>query len=274
MIEYLNKHLIFYVNTNFFVALAVLCLHLSSEILLGNSNYEVSIFIFFATILTYNFQRLVIIQKGIDNKKSSWIKKNKKTIYFISIFSLIITFILFLNFKLTTQIAIIVCGIISVLYPLYFRSIPYLKIFIISIVWTFVSTTLLVIENDVYIDQNIYYLHISRFCFVFAITIPFDIRDIAIDFKNIKTIPIIFGEKISRYIGVIFIFIHQSIMLKLYLLDFISYKIFYATIVLSFFTIILIIQSSSKRKDIYFSFGVESASILMYIIFFCSFCIL
>ena len=273
MIKYLKKHLLFCINTNFFVALGVLCLHLSSEILLNNSNSRISIFIFFATILTYNFQRIIIIQNGIDNKKRSWIKKNKKTIYFTAISSLAISLILFLNFKLPTQIAIIVCSIISILYPIYLRSVPYLKIFIISIVWTFVSTTLLVIENEVYIDQNIYYLHISRFCFVFAITIPFDIRDIAIDFKNINTIPIRFGEKISRYIGVIFIFINQLIMLKLYLLDFITHQIFYATIALSFITTILIMQSSSKRKDIYFSFGVESASILMYIILFFSFCI-
>jgi len=273
LIKYLHKHLLFYINTNFFVALAVLCLHLSSEILLKNSNSKISIFIFFATILTYNFQRIVIIQKGIDNKKSLWIKKNKKIIYFTVIFSFAITVYLFLNFKLPTQIVIVVCGVFSLLYPLFLRSVPYLKIFIISIIWTFVSTTLLVIENEVYIDQNIYCLHISRFCFVFAITIPFDIRDIKIDFKNIKTIPIRFGEKISRYIGVLLIFIHQFIMLKLYLLHFISNQIFYATIVLSFFTIILIMQSSSKRNDIYFSFGVESASILMYIILFFSFCI-
>ena len=273
MIKYLKKHLLFYINTNFFVALAVLCLHLSTEILLNNSNCRISIFIFFATVLTYNFQRIVIIQKGINNKKSSWIKKNKKTIYFTVIFSLAITFILFLNFKLPTQIVITVCCIISILYPLFLRSVPYLKIFIISIIWTLVSTTLLVFENEVHIDQNIYYLHFSRFCFVFAITIPFDIRDIAIDFKNIKTIPIRFGEKISRYIAVMFIFINQLIMLKLNILDFITHQIFYATIVLSFFTVILILQSRSKRKDIYFSFGVESASILMYIILFFSFCI-
>ena len=164
-------------------------------------------------------------------------KKKIKKQFILQLYLLLqFHFILFLNFKLPTQIAIIVCCIISILYPIYLRSIPYLKIFIISIVWTFVSTTLLVIENDVHIDQNIYYLHISRFCFVFAITIPFDIRDIAIDFKNIKTIPIRFGEKISRYIGVIFMFINQLIMLKLYLLDFITHQIFYATIALSFFT--------------------------------------
>ena len=273
MIEYLNKYLIFYINTNFFVALAVLCLHLSSEILVGSNNYEVSIFIFFATILTYNFQRLVIIQKGIDNKKSSWIRKNKKTIYFLSILSLIITFFLFLNFKHQTQIVIIFCGIISFLYPFLLRSIPYLKIFIISIVWTLISLTLLVIENELFIDHNIYYLHMSRFCFVFAITIPFDIRDILIDFKNIKTIPVIFGEKRSKYISVIFLFLHQLILLKLYLLKFISDEMFYGTIILLCFTTVLIMQSKSNRKDIYFSFGVESTSVLMYIILFFSSCI-
>tara|TARA_B100001564_G_C20660539_1_gene681302 strand:+ start:1059 stop:1883 length:825 start_codon:yes stop_codon:yes gene_type:complete len=273
LIEYLNKHLIFYINTNFFVALAVLCLHLSSEILLGNSNYKVSMFIFFATILTYNFQRLVIIQKGIDNKKRTWIKKNKKTIYFLSILSLVITFFLFLNFKHQTQIVIIFCGIISFLYPFLLRSIPYLKIFIISIVWTLISLTLLVIENELFIDQNIYHLHMSRFCFVFAITIPFDIRDILIDFKNIKTIPVIFGEKRSKYISVIFLFFNQLILLKLYLLQFISNEMFYAMVILFFFTAILIMQSRSNRKDIYFSFGVESTSVLMYIILFFSSCI-
>lgn len=273
MIEYLNKQLIFYINTNFFVALAVLCLHLSSEILLANSNYEVSIFIFFASILAYNFQRLVIIQKGIDNKKSSWIIKNKKIIYFLSILSFVITFFLFLNFKHQTQIVIIFCGIISFLYPFLLRSIPYLKIFIISIVWTLISITLLVIENGLFIDQNIYYLHISRFCFVFAITIPFDIRDILIDFKNIKTIPIVFGEKRSKYISVIFLFFNQLILLKLYLLKFISNEMFYAMVILFFFTTILVMQSSSNRKDIYFSFGVESTSVLMYIILFFSSCI-
>ena len=104
---------------------------------------------------------------------------------------------------------------------------------------------------------KIYIIYIFRFCFVFAITIPFDIRDIAIDFKNIKTIPIRFGEKISRYIGVLYVY--QSInYVETIFIDFITFQIFYATIVLSFFTIILIIQSSSKRDDIYFSFGVES----------------
>tara|TARA_B100001093_G_scaffold520499_2_gene616900 strand:- start:7861 stop:8685 length:825 start_codon:yes stop_codon:yes gene_type:complete len=271
--EYLNKHLIFYINTNFFVALAVLCLHLSSEILLGNSNYEVSIFIFFATILTYNFQRLVIIQKGIENKKSSWIKENKKIIYLLSILSFVITFFLFLNFKPQTQIVIIFCGIISFLYPFLLRSIPYLKIFIISIVWTLISLTLLVIENELFIDQNICYLHMSRFCFVFAITIPFDIRDILIDFKNIKTIPVIFGEKRSKYISVIFLFLNQLIFLKLYLLKFISNEMFHGMVILFCFTTVLIMQSRSNRKDIYFSFVVESTSVLMYIILFFSSCI-
>ena len=81
LIKYFNKHLFFCINTNFFVALAVLCLHLSSQILLNSSNSNISIFIFFATILTYNFQRIIIIKNGIDNKKRLWIKKNKKTIY-------------------------------------------------------------------------------------------------------------------------------------------------------------------------------------------------
>ena len=95
---------------------------------------------------------------------------------------------------------------------------------------------------------KIYIIYIFQDFVLFLRYYSFDIRDIAIDFKNIKTIPIRFGEKISRYICVIFIFINQFIMLKLYLLDFISYQIFYATIALSFITTILIMQSSSKER--------------------------
>ena len=44
-------------------------------------------------------------------------------------------------------------------------------------------------------------MFVHRLCFVFAITIPFDIRDLKYDSLQLKTIPTIFGEEKARYIA-------------------------------------------------------------------------
>ena len=65
----------------------------------------------------------------------------------------------------------------------------------------------LVIENNITISQNIFLHLISRFLFVFAITIPFDIRDLEYDAGKLRTIPLFFGEKKSKFLAVFLILI-------------------------------------------------------------------
>ena len=87
---------LFLINSNIFVSFCVLSLALSSEFLLITSEIsfpsKVSQFVFFATIFTYNFQRIVRLRKSEKHSRKDWIKKNKSTHRDISIAHVFVLF--------------------------------------------------------------------------------------------------------------------------------------------------------------------------------------
>ena len=115
------------------------------------------------------------------------------------------------------------------------------------------------------ISQNLI-LHLSaRFLFVFAITIPFDIRDLKFDDKKMKTIPIVFGEGKAKLIGVMALFFAELIAIVQMFYFEMEFHNLIALICIFFLSAILMIKSSQDKTAMYFSFWVESLSILSYI---------
>ena len=126
---------------------------------------------------------------------------------------------------------------------------------------------LLVLENNIPISQNIVLHLLSRFLFVFAITIPFDIRDLKYDAQNIQTIPLFFGILKARLIALFSLFICVVISVFQYLENTLISSNLLALILLYFVASIFIVKSDEKRGEMYFSFWVESLSILCYLFF-------
>ncbi len=255
----------FLVFSNIWVAFCVLGLTVSSEVLLGIANFKISQFVFFASLFTYNFQRIVRINKGQQHKRKDWTYKNKNLIYLLMTIGSVMSFYWFIDFNINTQIAIVISGVLSILYPFGIRKVPFSKIFVISLVWTISTMLLLVLENKIEISQNIILHLLSRFLFVFAITIPFDIRDVKYDQNNLKTIPIVFGVKKSVIISLVSLLISEVIFVYLNIKHSLSLTIFIGIIPTYIFSIYLIINSSNKESDFYFSFWVESLSIIFYL---------
>ena len=85
----LHHFFLFLINSNIFVSFCVLSLAISSEFLVVKSRIlfpsEVSLFVFFATIFTYNFQRIVRISKSQKHNRKDWTQKNKILIYLVII---------------------------------------------------------------------------------------------------------------------------------------------------------------------------------------------
>ena len=265
MIKQFSNILNWIILSNFFVAFCVLSLTISSEVLFGTVNLRISQFVFFATLLTYNFQRIVKLKQRKKQLKTDWQAKNKISTYFIMVISAIIILYYFYYFKTSTQIAIIFSGILSLLYSFRIRNIPFAKIFVIALVWTISTMLLLVLENNMLINQNLI-LHLSaRFLFVFAISIPFDIRDLRFDDKKMKTIPIVFGERKAKLIGVMALFFCDLIAIVQILYFDMEFHNLIALICIFFLAAILIIKSSQCKTAIYFSFWVESLSIYFYL---------
>lgn len=255
----------FLVYSNIFVAFCVLALALSSEVLLGTVNYKISQFVFFTTLFTYNFQRFIRIKKGGNHLVKSWLTKNKIVVYILMICSGLMSLYFFLQFQITTQLMISFIGGLSLLYPFGLRKIPFSKIFIISIVWAISTLLLLALENNIVLSNDIVLHLVSRFLFVFAITIPFDIRDFSYDIEKIKTIPIFFGVKKAKIIAVFSLIICSVFSIFQYTKNALNFENLLALILLYFVSSFLIVKSDRNKGEFYFSFWVESLSILCYL---------
>ena len=79
------------------------------------------------------------------------------------------------------------------------RDFNYIKIFLIAIAWSWITVLLTAQELHLSSQVSVYLMFIERALFVFAITIPFDIRDLAIDkFNKVKTIPAVWGVRPAK----------------------------------------------------------------------------
>jgi 4-hydroxybenzoate polyprenyltransferase len=255
----------FLVFSNIWVAFCVLALAMSSELLLETANHQISQFVFFATVFTYNFQRVVRIEKGANHVRKQWLVENKRFIHSLILLGGIMSGYYFSQFQTITQIAIVFSGVLSLLYPFCLRKIPFSKIFVISFVWAISTMLLLVLENNILITQNVVLHLVSRFLFVFAIIIPFDIRDLKYDAKNLRTIPLFLGVQKSKIIGVLALLICAIIAIFQSFENTVISSNLLALILLYFVSSIFIVKSDENKSEMYFSFWIESLSILAYL---------
>ena len=253
------------INSNIFVSFCAFTLALSSEILLESSNTNVSIFVFFASLFTYNFQRIVRIKKGDKHKRKQWTENNLNLIHTLIIIGAIISIYFFIKFSLMTQIIIIFSGLISVMYPFNIRNKPYSKIFAITTIWTISTMLLLISENNLLFDKTTALHLLSRFILIFVITIPFDLRDLKYDKKNIKTIPTLLGFQKSKFLAFFLLIILLIVSLLMYKYKHLSLNFLIGNGMTYILTSILVLVINEKREDFFFSLWIESLSIFHFL---------
>lgn len=205
------------------VAIAAGSLAYSNQYELTNSlaDWTVPVFVFFATWMAYLFHRFVILsytQVRKDNEVIQWSNQNYNLIKLIMLVIPAPLLFLVLRLESGSQFLLAFAGAISIFYsyPLLkhkgkstnLRNIPFLKIFLICFNWT-ICTVLIWSTEAIGIDSTrLYIVAIKTFCFVLALTIPFDIRDYHHDQKDgLLTLPGrlgINGAKIMAYIALAF----------------------------------------------------------------------
>lgn len=241
--------------TNFWVAFCLIALT-SVQFIAQTTpwSFGYSIVIFSGILFIYNFQRL--LKKGeepidLKNETSKKILSSKIYVILIGVIGCIgVFFLSFLEVSL-----LLMSLLITILYlpPIIhksfsLRSIPYLKIFVITIVWTIITLGKQIVLME---PMQI----VGRFLWIFSITIPFDIRDVSKDkILGLKTIPMLLGVKYSKWLSFAFF----GLGLKLENVFESNYSL-----LLLFFAIGVAILSiaSEKRGDMYFMIGIEALSI-------------
>ncbi len=249
----------FLIKSQLFVSVCITALAAFVQNVLGVDLPIVLIITFLSTLAVYN---LVVFQ---PNKNENWR-------IFISVCALIPVIGLSFNYlNIKSIILLSVLSPLSLSYSIPFtnkglRWIPLLKIGLIGFIWACVLFILPLFntENSWQLIQTNIFLFFGLFLFVLGITIPFDIRDLKWDNKNLKTIPQVFGLKKSKILSVVslllsFLFFYLHVALPS------LFSIAFGITVL--IAIVFSLWSTTNRNKWYFGFWLEGVSALPLIIY-------
>ena len=265
------------INSNIYISLAAVFLTVETQIQLGmEPQWHPYLFIiFFATLFEYNLHRLITVitnKEALNSDKHKWVRENLKGFYLLVFLSVTgfgcVTFLA----KKDVLIAFAPIAAITVFYslPIFgnkrtifrLREIPYLKIFLIAFVWSSSTILLPFIQSDnTFNNTHVIVMLVERFFFVFAITIPFDIRDIEADKQaGLKTFPLLINENKSLVISYLSLFIFFLISFFHY--QILNYWLIILPLSISTLTTFIFLNSRKIRNLPYYHYGILDGTML------------
>lgn len=257
----------FYVNASIHVALAVvsLCV-LSAKDLNILVNFDLLGFVFFSTIVCYNF-----VKYGVEADKYLIVAKpSHRPIQIFSFLAFVACLYFFFRLKTVLWWHIGFLTLISAMYAIPFlpqsknlRSLGGLKIYLIALIWTGFTVVLQVVDNELDISTPVLVYGVQRFLLVLILILPFEIRDLKYDAPELRTLPQRFGVDQTKNIG--YLLIVAYFILALYGSGFDLKHVVFAFG--SGFLLILGIAKTSERQNLYYaSFWVEGIAIVLLIV--------
>ena len=260
---------------NIYIAIGAVCQIQSTarQLNFTDNLFSYSILTFFATLFIYNLQRVFyseVKDVNLNSIRRKWIFSHPASIKILTLIGFIGVSLTFFSNDYRILFYLSPLLILSLAYfipAIKLRKSPWFKMFTLVSVWTMTTAVVPLILNSssnsaLHLWQLI--LHTSlRFCFIMAICIPFDIRDIAIDAsESVSTLPHLFGENKTRLLALFFLLIYIVLIILEFTTKTISLPSFIALLISMSATLVLIIFSNSKRSEYYFVAGIDGTMIL------------
>ena len=266
------------INSNIYISLAAVFLTIETQIQLRmKPQWHPYLFIiFFATLFEYNLHRLITVvtnKEALNSDKHKWVRENLKGFYLLVFLSVTGFVCVAFLAKKEVLIALAPIAAITVFYslPIFgnkrtifrLREIPYLKIFLIAFVWASSTILLPIIQSGNTFDRTqVVAIFVERFFFVFAITIPFDIRDIVADKQaGLKTIPLLLNENKSLAISYLSLFVFFIISFFHY--QMLDYWFIILPLSISALTTLMFLNSKKIRNVTYYHYGILDGTMLL-----------
>lgn len=257
----------FYLNSSVHVSLAVVSLSaITFQIFQLSLNISLLIFIFLGSITGYNFVKYA----GLAKLHYRSLATNLKIIQGFSV----IAFLGFIYSSFYQPVSVLivaaVMGFFTILYALpvfsnnrNLRSLTGVKIYVIAFVWAGVTVLLPVTDKIDLLQWDVLIEFLQRFCFIIALTLPFEIRDLQFDLEQLRTIPQKIGVKKTKLLGFVLILVFV-------LLEFLKQGTTLAEVlsllIVGMITSIFLRNSSVRQTYYYSSFWVEGIPIIWWLI--------
>jgi hypothetical protein len=246
------------IYSNSIIGLSAACLSAGFLYDAGVGNWLIyGVFNFFSVLFVYNFQRIYKARfSKVRTPLLEWVLNNKGFVFYLLSISLLTCFALFTFLWQKNTALLLLFGAMVLLSLVYvvpllgksLRDLPHLKSPIIALVWVVVLFVFPCLNEGLSIRAHVGPVSIY-FLFFLALTIPFDLRDLQIDSRKQKTLPMVLGEKGSRFlsIGLIFVyFIYFAVFNET-----LRYNVFFISSIL--FLSFLLFTSKRGKSEIYFA---------------------
>jgi len=260
---------------NFWIALGSLSLLWQTTLIYQERFYFDALtgFVFFGTLFLYALHRIVGISKShayFQLERYSVITVHKRHIEWYAGIGALMATVCFFFLNRSTQLALIIPGIISLGYVLpilgnkkRLRDLNDIKIFLVALVWAWITVLLPAVEYDLFPGKGILLTFIERVLFIFAITLPFDIRDLQVDEQSaVRTLPARWGVKRTKQIAIGVIGMALTINIICWQQFYYSVPIMVALVLTYLATIILVKKITPERSD-YFYTGLMDGTMVL-----------
>ena len=265
--------------SNLWIALAALAMTAQTQLLLSGQVQPTPLlgFILFATLFLYAVHRIVGLEKA-----QPFLKKGR--FFVISRFLSHITFyaiaaglgaaVFFLQLSFRLQLAAVAPSLIALGYVLPFlsgrrrlRDLSYVKIFLIAIAWSWITVLLPALELGMGWSIPMLIMLLERAFFIFAITLPFDIRDLEVDaYNQVKTLPAQLGYRRTKALALACLLIMTALAGLNYHIDVYGAGVFSALLLSALIAFALIYFADKVKHDYYFSGLIDGAMVLQFVL--------
>lgn len=277
----------FYLYSSFHIAICAVAITSYSYFTLSHQiiDYHYIRFVGASTLLLYSLHRIIGINKSdsyATKGRFAIIIKYKSHLIIYSIVSALYCLYTFYTFDWNRKLLLAIPAALSLSYslPIFIggkrlRDFHFIKIFLIATCWALITCTIPYYESIKYqfdIPHNyrtIFLATIDRGLFIFAITIPFDIRDRDVDkSNNVQTLATKFSDKSLKRISLIALIVATIISMLLYTQDAHSTLTLLPIILTYTITSFLVYVTHQRRSDYFFTGLLDSTMILPLILFF------
>lgn len=259
-------------RTNLFISLGSFFSVLGAFAFVGaHVDYTLASFAFFAALFTYNFQRKI----GDLNYDQTYSKVGNA----FMIAGLVGLSIFAFQLSLLQLVVLSIAGLLSLAYAYPFiptarqkislRLVPGAKLWTIVLVWTLSCVFLPAMSSSLGAVFMLLFI-VQQAAFVAALTLPFDIRDLAIDWPSQKTIPQQYGVAKSRKIAIALLLLSATACLLLFVEGAIDSLLFFIHLGVLLTSAVLIAKAKIKSRELYFTIAIDGMLILQGAAFFLS----
>lgn len=279
-----EKIISFFIYTNIFLAVSVTSLVFETYIILagGIPGLSYPFFLFCSTLTLYCFHRVYRFDFRAGEEKLAerhrWTRRHRIVFFLVFIFAavgVICSLLFFVNLR--TVLYLLPVGFISFGYTVpciparrgwvRLRDLPGIKIFLISLVLGLTTVLLPLLEyNKLHelMRPEILFVFIRRMLFIFAITVPFDIRDMDYDRENgTRTLPVVYGIHTSKYsaLAALVIFVMLG-LLQYFTVPGTNLGYVIALVMSGIVSAVMVVITHRGRPELFYSVYVEGMMLL------------